>query len=85
MKLHLDYGNDGLDITLPDGTDVIEPAPTTALPNVATTLQAALAQPIGTRPLAQLVGADAQVVIVVSDLTRPRTQRHTGQGAATGD
>ena len=71
MRLHLSYGEAGLDVDLPPQTEVIEPARTAALPDARAAFREALARPIGAPPLADLVGPDDHVAIVFSDLTRP--------------
>ena len=59
MRIHLDYGRTGLEVDLPDdrvvGPLAIQPAPPLADPVAA--IAAALAQPIGTPPLAELAAA----------------------------
>ena len=71
MKVHLSYGSDGLDVELPDHADVIEPVETPALADARAALREAIARPIQSRPLAELVGPDDHVAIVFSDITRP--------------
>ena len=71
MRVDLAYGDSGLPVDLPDGTDVIEPVPTEPLPDVPATLRAAIAGPLGSPPLTNLVTPDDHVTIVFSDITRP--------------
>jgi len=72
MKVHLAYGKTGLDLEVPaQRATVIEPRFQPALPDPQGALHQALARPIGSRPLRELVGARDTVGIVVSDLTRP--------------
>ena len=71
MRLHLAYGDDGLPVDLPDWTDVLEPILVPPLPDVPAALRAAIAEPIGSPPLTDLVTPDDHVAIVFSDMTRP--------------
>ena len=71
MKVRLDYGVDGLEVNLPDGrTTVIEPAYPPGVANPEAELRRALAQPVGARPLAELVRAGNRIAISVCDGTR---------------
>ena len=72
MKVDLAYGRTGLSVKLPHGcVDVVEPVdlPGGADPHQA--LRNALRDPIGTRPLGELAGAEDTVAIVFCDITRP--------------
>ena len=72
MNVHLAYGKNGLDIDVPaERTTVVEPHYPPALADPQAVLRKALADPIGSRPLRDLVGARDTVGIVISDLTRP--------------
>jgi nickel-dependent lactate racemase len=71
MKLQLAYGENGLDVELPNGTDVIRSTFVSGLSDEPAALWQSLRQPIGSPPLAQLVRAGQSVVIVHSDITRP--------------
>ena len=75
MQVHLSYGERGLDVELPEGSDVILPAEPMPLAEPESALREALASPIGSAPLSELVGADDHVTIVFSDLTRPAPNR----------
>jgi lactate racemase len=71
MQVTLAYGHDGLSVDLPDDrTTVIEPGFVPGLPDERQALQAALACPVGTPALGDLVQADDTVVIVFPDMTR---------------
>ena len=71
MRVHLDYGNDGLDIDVPDDrTDVVTPLHEPALADPAAALAAALAAPIGRPPLREVARAGHTVAISVCDITR---------------
>src|SRR5690349_13248286 len=73
MQVTLDYGRTGLPVTLPDdrtlGPLAIRPAAPLADPAAA--LDAALADPIGTRPLAALARGRTDACILICDITRP--------------
>jgi nickel-dependent lactate racemase len=74
MRLTLDYGKTGLPVELPDDRLIapplsIRPAPPLADP--AAVLERALANPIGTRPLAELAAGKQTACVVVCDITRP--------------
>jgi len=74
MKVTLDYGRTGLEVTLPADRLIAPPlaireAVPLADPEAA--LEAALANPIGTRPLAELAKGKKTACVVVCDITRP--------------
>jgi nickel-dependent lactate racemase len=71
MKVHLQYGRCGLEVELPDDTVVIQPAFVPGLSDEALAVREALRDPIGAKPLADLVSAHERVAIVIPDLTRP--------------
>lgn len=74
MQVTLDYGKTGLAVTLPDDRLIAPPLairPADPLPNPAAALEAALANPIGTRPLAELARGRKTACVVVCDITRP--------------
>src|SRR5262245_51496287 len=74
MKITLDYGKTGLEVTLPDDRFIAPPLaihPAAPLPDPDAVLEAALANPIGTRPLAALAQGKKTACIVVCDITRP--------------
>ena len=75
MNVHLPYGEHGLDVELPDGAFVIEPQATPGLPDAQRAVADAIAKPIGSPPLRELVRATDTVAIVVSDITRPVPNR----------
>ena len=70
MRVKLAYGRDGLDIELPDQTEIILPRPTPGLVDEAAALRAALLHPIASPPLASLVKSGDRVVVVHTDITR---------------
>ena len=72
MKIHLSYGKFGIDVEFPDtGVDVIEPEFVEGLPDETRALREALCNPIGSRPLKELVESNSSVAIVFPDRTRP--------------
>jgi len=73
VDLHLDYGKTGLAVTLPDDADitVVSPRYIPPLPDPLAALRAALAEPIASPPLRDLVKPSDTVAIVFSDITRP--------------
>lgn len=74
MQVTLDYGKTGLAVTLPDDRLIAPPLairPADPLPNPVAALEAALAKPIGTRPLAELARGRKTACVVVCDITRP--------------
>jgi nickel-dependent lactate racemase len=71
MRVHLDYGSEGLDVDVPDDrTEVVTPLHEPALADPRTALAEALAAPIGRPPLAELVRPGQRVAISVCDVTR---------------
>ncbi len=72
MRVRLAYGTDGLDVEFPDDrTSVIEPRYLPGLPDEEGALRTAIRNPVGTRPLRQLVTKNQTVAISVCDVTRP--------------
>ena len=73
MRVTLDYGRTGLNVTLPDDRTVGPLAIREAAPLVdpAGALEEALRNPIGTRPLAELARGKKSACIVICDITRP--------------
>jgi nickel-dependent lactate racemase len=75
MKVPLAYGEQGLEVELPDAAVVLEPERVAGLPDVAGAVAEAIAHPLASAPLQELVRAGDRVAIVVSDLTRPVPNR----------
>jgi nickel-dependent lactate racemase len=72
MDIKLAYGRNGLNISLPDErTTVIEPAYVPGLPDQEGALRTVVRDPVGSKPLRQLVSPDQTVAISVCDITRP--------------
>jgi nickel-dependent lactate racemase len=70
VRVDLAYGREGLEVELPDWSDVIRPRLLPGLPNEAASIIEALRHPIGAPPLASLVKPGDKVVIVHTDITR---------------
>ncbi len=72
MRVHLQYGRDGLDVDLPgQNVTVVAPRYLRGLPDEKAAFGAALRSPIAARPLADLLGPRDRVAIVIPDITRP--------------
>jgi nickel-dependent lactate racemase len=74
MKVTLDYGKTGLDVTLPAERLVGPPLairPAEPLADPESVLEAALKNPIGSRPLAELAQGKKTACILICDVTRP--------------
>src|SRR5690242_6078568 len=73
MRIKLDYGKTGLEVDLPDqhvvGPLAIRPA--APLPDPEAAIAAAIANPIGSRPLAEIAKGKKTACILVCDITRP--------------
>ncbi|HXM56902.1 MAG TPA: nickel-dependent lactate racemase, partial [Candidatus Dormibacteraeota bacterium] len=70
-RVRLAYGRTGLEVDVPAGADVIEPRRQPALADEATAVRRALREPLGCRPLRELVPRGAAVGVSVCDVTRP--------------
>ncbi|HWN94259.1 MAG TPA: nickel-dependent lactate racemase [Methylomirabilota bacterium] len=71
MKVNLAYGQGWLPVEFPDGqTTVIQPSETPGLPDEKAAVMRALQQPIGSRPLRELVSAKTKVCLLFTDITR---------------
>jgi nickel-dependent lactate racemase len=74
MRITLDYGRTGLDVTLPADRLIAPPLairPVEPLANPEEAIVHAIANPIGTRPLAELARGKKSACVVVCDITRP--------------
>ena len=72
MDVRLAYGDGGLTVRLPDErTTVVAPQYLPGLPDPEGALRTAVRNPLGTRPLRQLVSGGQSVAISVCDITRP--------------
>src|SRR5260370_36866544 len=77
MRITPDYGRTGLQVTLPEervvGPLAIRPAPPLANPEAA--IAHALANPIGSPPLAEVARERRNACVLVCDITRPVPNR----------
>jgi lactate racemase len=72
MRVHLQYGRDGLDVDLPpQHVTVVAPHYVLGLPDERAAFHAAIRSPIASPPLADLVRSRDRVAIVIPDITRP--------------
>ena len=71
MRVHLPYGEHGIDAVVPDTATVLLPEPTPSLPDPAAAVREALAHPAGSPPIAEIARGRRGCVIAVSDITRP--------------
>ncbi len=74
MQVTLDYGKTGLPITLPDDRLLVPPLairPASPLTDPEAALEAALTNPIGTKPLSELAKGKKTACVVICDITRP--------------
>jgi nickel-dependent lactate racemase len=74
MKVTLDYGKTGLDVTLPADRLLAPPLAirdAAPLADPAGALEAALLNPVGAKPLAELARGKQTACVVVCDITRP--------------
>ena len=71
MNIPIAYGRTGLQIDLPQQTDIIQCHPLPGLPDEQTALREALQNPIGAPPLREQVARGDKVVVTHSDITRP--------------
>ena len=77
QAVHVLYGRTGITLRLPAGTDLLQGQDVPALPAPQEAIRAALAAPIGTASLAELLRRKGprRVAITVSDITRPVPNR----------
>jgi nickel-dependent lactate racemase len=72
MKVHLQYGTEGLTVDLPSANvRVIEPTFVEGLPDEAGAFAEAIRRPVAGRPLRELVRASDRVAVAIPDITRP--------------
>lgn len=71
MKVHLPYGEVGVEAEVPDSATVLVPERVDVLADPDAAVRAAIAAPMGRRPLREMVRAGQRAAIVVSDVTRP--------------
>lgn len=70
-RITLAYGKTGLEVNVPSDAVVIEPRYLKELNDEKTAVVEAMRNPIGARPLREMVKASDRVAIVISDMTRP--------------
>ena len=70
-KVKLAYGKSYLEINVPDEAAVINPTHLPKHPQEKEAVFKALREPIGTKPLREMVKPADKVAIVISDITRP--------------
>ena len=76
MRIRLDYGTDGMDVTLPDErVTVIEPMLRPAVPDAHATLMQAIRSPIGSPRLRDRIRPGQRIAISVCDVTRAQPRR----------
>lgn len=71
MHSHLLCGEGVIDITLPDGAQILNTRPAPALADQAGAVERALTRPIDSPPLALLAADRKNACVVISDITRP--------------
>jgi len=73
MKISLNYGHDSITRNIPykNYMGTLNPKDTKELANPITEVKRALANPIGSRKLKELVSSKDKIVILVSDISRP--------------
>ena len=76
MRVRLDYGTDGMDVTLPDErVTVIEPVPRPEVADPHATLMRAIQAPIGCDRLRDRIRPGQRVALSVCDVTRAQPRR----------
>ncbi|QQS46888.1 MAG: nickel-dependent lactate racemase [Acidobacteriota bacterium] len=72
MRIHLQYGRDGLEIDVPsDNVAVLAPRYVEGLADEESAFREAVRNPIESAPLRELIGTGDRVAIVIPDITRP--------------
>ena len=72
MKVHLQYGVDGLEVEIPSSNvTILAPRFLAGLPDEAAAFTEAVRQPLEAQPLREIVSARDRVAIVIPDITRP--------------
>ncbi len=71
MRIHLPYGEHGIDADVPDDATVLVPSRAEPVNDPDAAVRAAIAAPLGCPPLRSMVHAGQRAAIVVSDVTRP--------------
>ncbi len=73
MKVSLNYGEEKLNLTIPDNnySGTLSPKDVAPVPDPIYEVKLAMSNPIGSKRLKELVRPDHKIVIIVSDITRP--------------
>lgn len=71
MKLQLDYGAEGIDVEVPDDSQVLAMNDVPGLDRIDERIATALREPLGTPALADLATGRRSACVVISDITRP--------------
>jgi lactate racemase len=72
MITHLQYGKDGLEVDIPSSNvTTLAPRFIPGLPDEAAAFREAVRDPINSKPLRELIGANDRVAVVIPDITRP--------------
>jgi len=71
VNVMLAYGKSGLSVNVPEDTRIVEPTFLELPEDDHELVLNALRNPIGTKPLREMVKSKDKVVIVISDITRP--------------
>ncbi|MBW1942297.1 MAG: nickel-dependent lactate racemase [Deltaproteobacteria bacterium] len=73
MDIQLAFGKSGLTFSMPDDLDVtvLEPQFVPGVKDPEAALRKALKEPIGSKPLQDLLSPEARVGVIFSDITRP--------------
>lgn len=73
MKVSFNYGHDLLSLSIPDNNflGILNPKEIKGIENPANEVKNALANPIGSKHLKELVKSHKKVIILVSDISRP--------------
>jgi nickel-dependent lactate racemase len=75
VQVRLSYGDDGLDIAVPDDAVVVYPQDAPAVPDSPAALTAALRSPVSGAPLRDRIRPGQTVAISVCDGTRPQPRK----------
>ncbi|MEN6457360.1 MAG: nickel-dependent lactate racemase [Thermoguttaceae bacterium] len=77
MRIHLDYGRNGLDVDVPDRNlaGVLRCPTSEPLADPSAAVRRGLERPTGARPLAELARGRRNACVVISDVTRPVPNR----------
>jgi nickel-dependent lactate racemase len=71
VRIHLQYGRDGIDAEIPGDVTVVAPRFVEGLPDERAAFLEAVRRPLAARPLAEIVRPGEAVALVIPDITRP--------------